>query len=195
MTHLTSRSAFEHPCRRSLADQTRSRSMGHLRPLQFAAFRSGVRLRGTWCASAGRRSRASAPPDGVTVKFAVDAVIPFSLGCAVNVITCKMVAIPTIEDEDASGAASPGDRRARPSRSAPRTFRREVGGQSAHQGRSSVRLGARRAPVCGCGRHKASAFRLSGLCPAFPLGLVLCGAPRCTQEFPERRLTDPHNPE
>jgi hypothetical protein len=74
--------------------------MGHLRPLQFAAFRSGVRLRGTWCASAGRRSRASAPPDGVTVKFAVDAVIPFSLGCAVNVITCKMVAIPTIEDEE-----------------------------------------------------------------------------------------------
>jgi hypothetical protein len=36
----------------------------------------------------------------VTVKFAVDAVIPFSLCCAVNVITCKMVAIPTIEDEE-----------------------------------------------------------------------------------------------
>jgi hypothetical protein len=35
----------------------------------------------------------------VTVKFAVDAVIPFSLGCAVNVITW-MVAIPTIEDEE-----------------------------------------------------------------------------------------------
>jgi hypothetical protein len=34
----------------------------------------------------------------VTVKFAVDAEIPFSLGYAVNVIACKMVAIPTIED-------------------------------------------------------------------------------------------------
>jgi hypothetical protein len=154
--------------------------MGALKAASVCGISKRVRLRGAWCASAGRGSRASAPPDGVTVKFAVDAVIPFSLGCGVNVITCKMVAIPTIEDEDANGAASPGDRRARPSRSTPRTFRREVGGQSAHQCRSNVRLGAPRAPVCGCGRHKASTSRLSGL-PAFPLGLVLCGASRCTQ--------------
>jgi hypothetical protein len=180
MTHLTSRSAFEHPCQQSLADQTCSRSMG----AHKAASVCGISKRGEIARHVVRERRPPfsgfAPPDGVTVKFAVDAVIPFSLGCAVNVITCKMVAIPTIEDEDANGAASPGDRRARFSRSAPRTFRREVGGQSAHQGRSSVRLGARRAPVCGCGRNKTSTSRLSGLCPAFPLGSVLCGASRCT---------------
>jgi hypothetical protein len=106
----------------------------------------------------------------VTVKFAVDAEIPFSLGYAVNVIACKMVAIPTIEDEDANGAASPHHR--------------------GIAGRVEPQLAA--ADVT---KHRPLASRLSGLCPAFPLRLVLCGASRCTQdaEFPERRPTDPHN--